>query len=124
MAEEQRTQTSEEQLPELRAIIAALVARTREGGVEWEWKMRVMGMAGGRCVAELANGSVLLAKDRDYDTVITIRDSDSNVLAEINVGYREYADLKPLADELYDLARRSALRVDSKLESILEEIRG
>jgi hypothetical protein len=108
---------AEDRLAELAAIINALIARTREGKVEWEWSV-----ADRRSVADLVNGRVLVGKDRDGDSVVTIQDTEAVTLEAINVGFLEYADLKSSADELYELARRSALQVDSKLESILQEI--
>ncbi len=107
----------EDRMAELAAIINALVARTREGRVEWGWSQ-----SSRRCTAELANGWVLLDRDRDGDTVVTIQDTEGFTLETINVGFHEYAELKASADALYELARRSALQVDSKLESILQEI--
>ena len=97
------------------AIIRGLMARTREGKVEWEWDRGVS-------TAMLINGRVVVSKDRDNDTVVKIQDEYSNNLDEINTGYASYNDLKAEADELYDLARRSALQIDSKIASILREI--
>lgn len=111
----------EGRLGELQTFIVMLTFQTREGAVKWGWQRR---LEEGRCVAELANGRVLVEKDFGNDTLVTIQDSDSNTLEKINVGFPEYADLKPYADELYDLARRSALQVDTKLESIFNEIAG
>lgn len=108
---------AEDRLAELAAIINALLTRTREGKVEWEWHP-----VSSRPVTDLANGRVLLDKDHDEDTVVTIKDTEGNILEHVNVGFREYADLKEYADQLYELARRAALQVDSKLESILQEI--
>ena len=105
----------EDQMGQLRAIIAFLRIRTREGRVEWAWDEE-------SATTTLANGQVVVSKDRDFDTVIEIQDSDLNNLEVINVGYPRYSDLKEEADELYELARRSALQIDSKLESILREI--
>ena len=107
----------EGQVPQLRSIIYALLERTRGGRMEWEWDE--VSESG---IATLANGKVIVSKDRDFDTQIRIQDTDSNNLENINVGYLEYRDLKVAADELYELSRRSALKVDSKLESILREI--
>ena len=104
-------------------IIAMLTTRTLEGGVKWEWERQWDG-GKGRCVAELTNGRVLVGKDIGNDTFITIQDSDLNTLEAVNVGFPEYLGLRSTADELYELARRSALQVDSKLESILGEIMG
>ena len=102
---------------ELIAIIEALVARTREGKMQWVWNEEFE-----RGTATLINGRVIVEKDRDSDTVVKIQDTDSANLEVINVGYRENAYLREGADELYMRARRSALRVDKKLESILQEI--
>ena len=107
----------EDRMAELAAIIDALVARTRAGRVEWDWNQ-----SWHRCTTELANGRVLVDKDRDSDTVVTIQDAEGLTLETINVGFHEYAELKASADALFELARRSALQVDSKLESILQEI--
>ena len=106
---------------ELMSIIVMLTARTREGTVKWEWQRL---LEEGRCVAELTNGRVLVEKNFTNDTLVTIQDSDSNTLAKTNVWHPEYLGLKPHADELYDLARRSALQIDTKLDSILKEIAG
>ena len=65
---------------------------------------------------------MIISKDPDFDTVVEIEDTDSNKLEEINTGYHTYIVLKPEADELYGLARRRALQIDSKLESILSEL--
>ena len=107
----------ENQLVQLREIIGALTVRTHEGRIEWAWDEDM-----GSVTATLANGRVILSRDRDFDTVMVIQDADSNFLERINVGYRQYVDLKFEEDELYRLARRSALQVDSKLDSILREI--
>ena len=107
----------ENHLAQLREIIGALSARTRADEVEWE-----RDELSGNITSTLSNGQIVLGKDRDFDTVIKIMDTYGNVLEEINAGYRIYADLKEYADELYQLARRSAFQVDSKLESILREI--
>ena len=107
----------EDQIVQLRAIISFLTERTREGRMEWEWDK-----ARGSVTTTLVNGQVIVSKDRDYDTVLEIQDKDSNNLEEINVGFFSYRDLKLEADELYEQARRSALQVDSKLESILREV--
>ena len=107
----------EDQIAEMAAIIDALVARTRERRVAWDWDQSSL-----QCTAELANGWILVAKDRDGDTVVTIQDTEEVTLETINVGFHEYAELRVSADSLYELARRSALQVDSKLESILQEI--
>ena len=107
----------ENHLSQLREIIGALTARTRQGKVEWVWDD-----LWGNLSTTLANGKVVLDKDRDLDTVIKIMDSYENVLQEINAGFKIYADFKEGADALYDLARRSALQIDSKLDSILREI--
>ena len=107
----------EDQMVQLRVIISVLTARTREGRVVWAWDKEQ-----GIGTTTLVNGRVIVSKDRDSDTVIEILDTDSSNLEEINVGYPTYSDLKTEADELYELARRSALQIDSKLESILREI--
>ena len=107
----------EDQMFQLRTIISILTVRTREGRVEWAWNKDQ-----GSGTTALLNGRVIVSKDRDLDTVIEIQDTESNNLEEINVGYRKYSDLKTEADELYELARRSALQIDSKLESLLREI--
>ena len=108
---------ADDQLVQLRAIFSALLERTREGRLDWAWDETE-----GSGTATLVNGRVIVSKDRDFDTVVTIQDSDWNDLEEINVGYPSYKDLSEEADELYELARRSALNVDSKLESILREV--
>ena len=102
-------------LAQFGAIIEALMVRTREGKVEWEWDR-------GTGTAMLINGRVVVSKDSDHDTVVEIQDEDSNKLDEINTGYFDYLELKAEANELYNLARRSALQIDSKLASILREI--
>ena len=107
----------EHQQIQLRDIIGALLVRTREGKVEWGWDERLA-----ISTATLANGRVILSKDRDRDTVVRIQDTDSNTLEDINVAYLQYKHLQRQADELYELARRSGLQIDSKLESILREI--
>ena len=107
----------EGQIIQLRAIISSLMERTREGRVKWAWDQDL-----GIGIATLANGRVIVSKDRDFDTVIEIQDTDANNLEELNVGFPTFSDLQPVADELYEQARRSALQVDSKLESILREI--
>ena len=107
----------EDQMIQLGAIISVLTVRTREGRVEWAWDKDQ-----GSGTTTLLNGRVIVSKDRDSDTVIVIQDTDSTNLEEINVGYRTHIELKTEADELYELARRSALQVDSKLESIFREI--
>ncbi len=109
----------EDQKVQVRTIVSALRVRTREGKVEWAWDKNLE-----RGTTTLVNGRVIVSKDRDFDTVIQIQDTDSNILGEINVGYPAFGDLSKEADELYELARRSALQVDSKLESILREISG
>ena len=108
---------SEDQPVQLREIVSALLIRTREGTMEWVWDEY---LASG--TATLVNGRVIVSKDSDFDTQVTIQDTDSNNLEDINVGYYKYSYLKTQADELYELARRSALKTDSKLESILREI--
>ena len=107
----------ENQMAQFREILGALLVRTRKGRVKWE-----QSSFGTFFSATLASGKVIVNKDDDYDTVVRIMDTDSNILGEINSGYRKHVDLKENADELYELARRSALQVDSKLESILREI--
>ncbi len=102
---------------QLLEILGALVARTREGAIEWVWDADQ-----GNSIATLENGRVIVAKDRDFDTQVTIQDTASNNLEVINVGYTKYRDLRQQADQLYELARRSALKIDSKLESIFREI--
>lgn len=107
----------ENHLSQLREIIGALSARTRQDKVEWVWDDLWRNLT-----TTLASGKVTLEKDRDLDTVIKIVDTYGNVLEEVNAGFKIYVDLKEDADALYDLARRSALQIDSKLESILREI--
>ena len=107
----------EDQLVQLRAIVNALLMRTREGRVDWEWDE-----TDGSGTTMLENGRVIVSKDSDFDTVIKIQDTDSNDLDQINVGYRSHVAFKTVADELYELARRSALNIDTKLESILREV--
>ncbi len=107
----------ENYLSQLREIIGTLTVRTRESKMEWIWDEWSKNLT-----AKLTNGQIVISKDRDFDTVIRIVDTDENVLEEINAGYRIYADLKEDSDELHQLARRSALKVDSKLDSILQEI--
>ena len=102
---------------QIRAIINVLSQRTRERRVNWTWDAEL-----GSVTATLSNGRVIVSKDSDFDTVIEIEDSDSNNLEFINVGFHGFGDLQLEADELYDLARHSALQIDSKLESILREI--
>ena len=106
---------AEDQLSQFQAIISGLVARTRADKLEWTW-------VGGVGTTTLLHGRVIVFKDRDRDTVVKIQDTDSNELEEINTGYFEYQDLKAEANELYSLARRSGLQIDSKLASILSEI--
>ena len=105
------------QLAQFREIIGALLAQTRAGKVEWEQQELF-----GNLTTTLANGQISLSLDRDQDTVISIYDTYGNVLETINAGYIQYKELKADADKLYELARRSALEIDSKLESILREI--
>ena len=107
----------ENQLAQLRDIIGALLAQTRVDNVDWEWRED-----GDYVCATLANGEIVVSKDNDFDTEIQIYDTDSNILVKVNTGYRIYASLKADADELYQLARSSALQLDFKLESILREI--
>ena len=107
----------EHQQIQLYEIISALLARSREGGVEWVWDEQLAS-----ATATLANGRVIVSKDRDRDTQVRIEDTDSNTLEDVNVGYVAYRHLQSEADELYELARRSGLKIDSKLESILREI--
>ena len=107
----------EHQQIQLHEIISALLVRSREGGVEWVWNERLAS-----ATATLANGRVIVSKDRDRDTQVRIQDTDSNTLEDVNVGYVAYKHLQGQADELYELARRSGLKIDSKLESILREI--
>ena len=107
----------EDQIIQFHAIISALIVRTREGRMEWEWDA-ILGTA----TATLENGRIILSKDPDIDTVVEIQNTDFQNVDEINVGYHKYNELQPKADELYQLARRSALRVDSTLDSILREI--
>ena len=104
-------------LIQLRTIISILTMRTSEGRVEWTWDENL-----GIATATLVNGRVIVSKDPDLDTVITIQDADANTLAEINVGYTQNRDFVTEADQMYDVARRSALQIDSKLESIIREI--
>ena len=108
---------SENQTVQLYEIIDALLVRTLEGRMEWVWdEQQAIG------TATLENGRVIVSKDRDFDTRVRIQDVDSTNLEDINVGYTKYKDLKAPVDQLYELARRSALKIDSKLESIFREI--
>ena len=106
-------------MTELRDIIEellrALVSRTNDGTLEWEWDK-------GSGTATLDSGFVTVSKDRDYDTVIEFEDEDEVVVETINVGYQQYKYLTTLADNLYESARRSALGVHSKLSAMLEEV--
>ena len=70
-------------------------------------------------IATLTNGRVIVSKDRDFDTVIEIEDEELNTLEAINTGYTVYSDLASEANEFYEVARRSALKIDSKIESII-----
>ena len=107
----------EDQMNQLRIFISSLTERTREGMVKWTWDQDER-----TATAILANGRIIVGRDRDFDTRILIQDSDANSLEDVNVGYTAYSDLKTEADGLYELARRSALKVDSKLESMMREI--
>ena len=108
---------SENQTVHLDAIIDALLVRTREGRMEWVWDEQQATFN-----TTLENGRVIVSKDRDLDTQLRIQDVDSANLEDINVGYPAYRYLKEPVDQLYELARRSALKIDSKLESIFREI--
>ena len=103
---------------QLRAIITTLVARTRQGKLEWDWDEE---QATG--TVTLGGGQVIVSKDRDFDTVVDILNTEGNVLASINVGYSSYIDLKEEADELYGLADRVARQKAAELGSILRELR-
>ena len=107
----------ENQLFQIRAIVNTLVVRSRQGKINWVWDE-----AQRTGIATLESGRVIVGKDDDFDTYMRIEDTDSNRLENINVGFPKYKELRPEADELYELARRSALDVDSKLELILREI--
>ena len=107
----------EGQMIQLRTIISNLAVRTSEGKMEWVWDNALESGT-----TTLVSGQVIVSKDRDFDTVIEIKDTNFNTLEVINVGYGKYSDLKTVADEIYDMARRSALQIDSKLESIIREI--
>ena len=107
----------EGKLIQCRTIISNLTMRTIEGRVEWAWNEDL-----GSGTTTLESGRVIVSKDRDFDTVIEIQDTDFNTLEVINVGYSTYSDMRAEADEIYELARRSALQIDSKLESIIREI--
>ena len=107
----------EDQIFQFHAIISALIARTREGRIDWEWDEDLRS-----ATATLEHGRIIISVDRDFDTVVEIQNTDLENVDQINVGYPQYTDLTKVADELYQLARRSALRVDSTLESILREI--
>ncbi len=108
---------SENQPVQLGEIVSALLVRTRAGRVEWVWHDN-----SASAIATLENGRVILSKDRDFDTEVRIQDVDSTNLEDINVGYAKYRYLKEQVDQLYEMARRSALKIDSKLESIFREI--
>ena len=105
------------QMIQFRELINALLTRTREGKIEWAWDEQT---ASG--IATLASGRVIVSKDSDFDTFVKIQNPHRKTIEEVNVGYPRYKGLKVPVDELYDLARRSALGVDSTLESILREI--
>jgi hypothetical protein len=59
--------------------------------------------------------------DETFDYVLTLNDSDERVLSRVAASdaNMSYVDMR----ELYQTARRQALRVDQKLDSVLGELR-
>lgn len=102
-------------------IAEALLEKTRSKEVEWT-------VGGPReFVVHFLSGRVLVGKDNDNDVYITVTDTNGIIVESANMGFRRYANNREFRNqmvELYDLARRSALRVDSTMESILGEIVG
>ena len=103
--------------PELTEIIVALTMGTQERRIDWTWVNEE-----NHAVAELESGRVIVGKDNDADTYVTIEDSNRNTMEYINVGYRANRYLQVDADSLYTVARRAALKIDATLMSILREI--
>ena len=107
----------ESRVPLLALLLESIAARTHEGRVKWGWDQLSR-----KGLATLETGYVEVSKDSDNDTVVIIMDEEQSILETLNVGFRDFSELKKQADSLYELGRRSALQIDSKLQSMLEEL--
>ena len=103
--------------PELTEIMVALRVATQEGRINWTWVNE-----GRYAVAELESGRVIVGKDSDDDTYVTIENSNRRTIEHVNVGYRANRSHRSDADSLYVAARRAALKIDTTLKSMLREI--
>ena len=101
----------------IRELIDTIISRTREGKIKWEWDS-----VNDQSFTDLLSGRVIVGKDSDDDAYIRIQDTEGMSLEYINVGFPEYRQLMQLASDLSELARRSALQIDSKLGAILREL--
>jgi len=100
-------------MSELATAIPSLRAKTLEGRISWE------DLAGGSFITRLGELSVELRRDRDGDIFLSLLDESGRRIERTS-------DLPPqlaqMLDDLYERARRQALRVDERIDALHKKL--
>lgn len=93
-------------MPALREIVQTILEKTRAGKLLWSE------LASDVFLANIGDNSVVISgRGNSYDLVF--RNSEGHILDEIDIERPEYYEIN--LNELYDIVRRQALRVDETL---------
>jgi hypothetical protein len=73
-------------------------------------------------VLELPSGAITLHLDPDEDIVLTLLDAEDEVLAQFNAGMPDQSELRSTIQSLYDVVRKKATGIESRLDDLLGDI--
>lgn len=110
-------------------LAQSLARHTRSGAIEWERRDVVPGDPDiQRFEYSTSNSTVTIDNSgADHDDwqgwiVMTVRNSEGAVIANVEVTRNTSAELDMILEDLFDAARRQVFKVDETLDALLAEV--